>query len=234
MTRLDTLTAKLRRQLGNLDTALYPDSVLHEAINSAHTFILDRYQHQNAKVWFRFSTSAGVANYNLPQNFGAVLKVFDVAQGYSLIKAQSADIPTLGTLAQGRPRWYDRRGPIITLFATPSTVYSIGVQALVTYAPLVEDGDLTLIDPTWDDGLLRRARYEYYDNLAQDVTKAQIALASFTEWISTKVETDTRELSDLDRGISASARVAERREFDTPSSSGFLPDQSWFNERFPE
>jgi hypothetical protein len=178
------LTSRLRRRLGNVDASQVGDDVLLEAINEAYNHILDRYPFTSTRTWFRFTTVAGTSTYGLPGNAGSVRHVWDTVMRRQLPPLLDTDVGRWGTIT-GRPQGYLRNGQAIVLLPTPTGAYEYGVQMTIGQVQLVEPDDEPIIDQSWHEGIVRRARYEHYDSVS-DYMRARNALLSWNEWVASK------------------------------------------------
>lgn len=191
---LSELRRRLRQQVGKPSEVQVPNDQLDDAINEAYGHILDRYPHSVNNSWFKFSTLSGEGDYNIPDYIGPIDQVWDVALWKKLPQIPDTNIATLDGRANSRPRGWVRVNNGITLYPQPDGVYEIGVKAKITSAPLASPSDLPMLDGSWHDGIVRRARYEWYDHWAPDATKAREALASWGEWIATKTTIQEQEV----------------------------------------
>lgn len=183
---LADLRAKLRRQLGNPTTGEVSNNDLTDVINEAYQHILDRYKHEHNKTFFEFTTLNGTGLYALPGHVGRIFFVWDTELRRPLKRLRDDEVQGYDGWPAARPRGWVRVGQMIALYPSPESTYNIGVQAKVVSSPLSADTDEPLLDATWHDGILSRARYEWWDHYRRDVTKSREALVSWNEWVTTK------------------------------------------------
>lgn len=227
---LSDLRTRFRKQLGNPDPTQVTDAELNEALNEAYQHLLDRYPHSSSKSWFRFETVSGTSGYAIPGHVGAINFVWDTATWARIPKLPDESVQENDARGTGRPRGWVRVGSFIVLYPEPDGAYEIGVQGKVVSAPLAADDDEPLLDPTWHDGILRRARYEWWDHYHPDISKARNALVSWNEWITTKPSSLTEELQP--QGVAAPALAMMLGGF--PNFPRRFNNNYWAWPRIPE
>jgi hypothetical protein len=195
---LSDMRTKLRRQIGNPTVSDVSDNDLTDVINEAYQHILDRYRQDHAKVFFQFTTENGTGLYALPGHIGRVFFVWDLATRRRLKRLSDADVAEFeDTTYSARPRGWTRVGHMISLYPSPDGAYAFGAMGKVVSSPLSADTDEPMLDATWHDGVLARARYEWWDHYRRDNTKSREALVSWNEWISSKPALADEELRPM-------------------------------------
>lgn len=197
---LGALETELRIVCGNLDSTQVPPSDLYRHINKALRYLSDRYPTLTTRGWVTKNTIAGSATYTFTANEVAVLRMGDVERRVPLRKITPALVPSYQSLPNGRPVAYLTTGQGFTLYPTPDSVYQLVYYAKKAQPTLTEPSDIPMLSDDWFDGVIARARYEYYDSI-KDMTAAQYALASFNEWISTKPTVIEEEKIDVEGSV---------------------------------
>jgi hypothetical protein len=226
---LTELRARLRRRIGNPDTVSVSETNLTEAINEAYQHILDRYPHSSGRSWFRFDTVIGTSRYTLPGHIGAVRYVYDIDRRKALRQVQDGVMATFDDRPNSRPNKWMRDGHSIILFGAPDAVYAIGVRGKVVSAPLQDPLDEPIVDQTWHEGIVKRARYEWWDSVG-DFNKARTALLSWEEWISSKPALVQEELATTQQRV----LVEPGRPLYGPRYSSRFFDNGWGFEDYGE
>lgn len=201
--QLSVLRTKLRSRIGNPDTTDVPDVDLTAHINSAYRDIADRFRFHAVRKICTFPTVSGTKDYGLPADLSVILNARDETSGSKLSKTDYSDDAwqeSENDDVDGIPESYIRMRNFIRIEPTPDGVYTIRLFYKAGVVDLAADADAPILPDSWHEGILKLARYYFYDS-KPDAPKAQYALANYNSWVSTKpVEVD-EEKKDLDKGV---------------------------------
>jgi hypothetical protein len=200
MTTFLELRNKLRVRIGNPSTTDVPDATLSEALNDAYRDVATKYPHHKARKLCEFSTVAETADYGLPTNCGAVLRVWDMTNDKRLNKGGPLSMNSDETPESGQPERFVRFRNFLKLDPPPDDVYTIRVYYRENITDLSLDGDEPVTPTTWDTGILILARWYYYDAMG-DLPKAGYALNAYRTWISDRSTEIEEEMSAYAGGV---------------------------------
>jgi hypothetical protein len=196
------LKARLRTSVKNPDEQDVPEDILGSYINSGYLDLAARYDFHQTRKRCTFVTVAGQAKYQLPGDIAAVLRLRDNTHGRKIWKKGDRAIASQHVPKyQFWPRYYVRYRNYVELIPTPSEdgfvieVYYIAIPAI-----LAEDSDIPVLPLTWHDGVVKRARWYYFDEKG-DVAQATAALNSYSVWLSDKPSEIEQESVDIDSGV---------------------------------
>lgn len=189
------IRTRLRKLVGNPTATDVPDADLNEVINEAYQELCDEYRFRATRELATFSTAANVNAYALPTNSLVLMGVKDCTNDVRLRKRNHDWVmsQTSDTDSPGKPTNYARYEDYIKLFPTPDGVYSINIYYRIYIADLSADADIPVIPVPWHRGLIRFARYKYYDALGQ-IQMAQYTYRAWQVWLNNKpTEVDEEE-----------------------------------------
>lgn len=202
MATLVIMRDKLRRQIGNPTTTAVSDGQLVEHLNDAYREIANKYRFHRLRKLCTFDTEIGTSRYGLPTDCSVVLRVRDTTNEVKLEKfgdrrmADRAD-----ATMQAKPKSYARYRDFVELDPIPDGVYTIELFYKSAITELVADGDVPVIPDSWHEGIVKLARFKYFEDQV-DLPKAKAAYDLFGAWIQDQpVEVDEEKL-DMDSGVS--------------------------------
>ncbi len=214
---LVTMRTKLRKRVGNPTVTDVPDVDLTGHINTAYHEIANSYRFRMVRKLCTFDTVASQAEYGLPSDCLAVLKARNSTSEHRLEKMddrKGAELENVST--EGDPTKYIRYRDWITLVPTPDGVYTIQLHYKADVSDLSADADEPVVPSVWHEGIIKLARYYYYDEEG-DIPKAQSSYNVYELWASRKpVEVDEEKV-DFDSGVtipSLGTSSTERFDFD--------------------
>lgn len=182
------LRNSLRRHVGNPTVTDIPDVNLDGLLNEANRFIMDTYPfHASRSLWV-FDTVAGTKRYQLPADLSTLMLVGNRTRRYRIRKKDMQNqfrAENQIVTHTGPPVYYSRALDWIQFDPIPDAVYSIALMYKNTVADMVHDTDVSPIPLVWHPGIVRYARYLFYDE-KQDFGRAQYAYASWTLWVGNK------------------------------------------------
>lgn len=215
--QLTEMRSRLRRQVGNPTTTDVADSVLTQHINSGYKEIANKFRFHTVRKLCRFSTVVGTKRYGIPSDCAVVLRVRDLTNEKRLEKFddrrafEEVDLDTTGY-----PTYYTRFRDWVELHPSPNGVYEIELHYKADMADLAGDTETPTLPTSWHEGILRLAKYYYYDEQG-DIPKATAAYNAYTVWADSKpIEVD-EEKTDFDSGVTV------------PTLSNGLPKNLDFN-----
>lgn len=185
---LAELRASLRKRIGNPTTTDVPDVDLNEYINESNQYINDTFAFRASRPTYNFNTVAGTFQYDLPDDVSVLMRVGNRTKQYRLKRRESKfqyDHEDQLTSEVGEPKFYYVGISWIHLYPIPDAVYAMALFYNNIAEPLVADGDTSVIPSTWHSGIVRYARYLFYD-INQDFAKAQYAYAAWALWLQNK------------------------------------------------
>lgn len=214
---LSELRVKLRSRIGDPTVIDVPDSELDMHINSAYVEIADTYRFHTVRKLCKFSTVVGTARYGIPDDCLVVMEVRDLTNEKKLEKYGGRRVfEQTSVTTNGFPFAYARFRNWVELVPPPDGVYEIEMHYKADVVELAGDTATPTIPKPWHEGILRLAKYYYYEDQG-DVPKSVAAYNAYDVWVSRKpVEVD-EEKRDFDSGVSI------------PTLSGFQPKGLDFN-----
>ena len=199
-TTIDQLETRLRTGIGNPTTAVVSQATLFQCINDALREIRDKYRQQVGEKRYQFPTVASTAAYTIPTDCQAVLMLWDVTNKARIRKGDPTQLPELAT-SEGYPTRYFRNQRTITLDPTPDAIYTLELYYKQGHTDLTTGQSMTL-DDSWISGVVKLARYHYYDVAGNDPAKAREAYNSWTIWVNDKPGEAEEEAEDTIMGVS--------------------------------
>lgn len=199
--QLSDMRTKLRKRIGNPSTTDVADTTLNEHLNTAYGEIANEFRFRKVRKLCTFDTVADQAEYGLPSDCLAVLRVRDTTNELRLEKLDDRRFAELtDTDETGEPTGYVRFRDWITLVPTPDDAYTIQLHYKADVTDLSADADEPVLPSVWHRGIVMLAAFYYYDEEG-DVPKAQSAYNVYELWASKKpVEVD-EEKTDFDSGV---------------------------------
>lgn len=227
--RLDAMRTQLRQRIGSPTATDVTDATLTDHLNSAYLDIADRYRFHKARKRCQFRTVQGEPRYDMPSDLLAIYRISDTTNNVKLEKWGDRQLSSrTDTTTQGKPLRYVRYRDWVELDPLPDygnglafddplvTGYLMEVFYKYAIAAMVGDADVPGIPSSWHEGIVRMAKYYYYENIA-DAPKAAMAYEAFKLWVSDKPTEIDEESVDIDSGVevlSLSRRVSPRLDFD--------------------
>lgn len=213
---------KLRIRIGNPTTTDVSDLRLSDVINRAYDDIAARYKFHRVRKICLFDTVVGQARYGIPADCFAVLRVRDNTNGKRLDKIGDTKFSdrtdTVALTTNGRPRRYIRQRDWITLDPPPDDVYQIELFYKSKPADLVADSDTPVIPEQWHEGIIRLARFYYWDDIG-DLPKAESASGIFDKWVAEMPTEFDDEAQAIDTGVGIptleQSQTSRRLDFDS-------------------
>ena len=200
MSQLSALRTKLRRKIGNPSVADVADSLLTEHINTAIDRITSRYVFNNVRKICTFPTVANESQYFLPNDCFAVLRVRDNTNNKRLVKIGDQQYADRLDDTPGKPESYLRQKTWVTIVPVPDAVYTIELFYKAMPVDLVNDADLPVTPPAWDEGIVLMARHVYWDDIG-DYVKAKYGLDTFNAWVQVMPTEVDDESATIDSGV---------------------------------
>ncbi len=197
-----TLRTRVRKQVGNPTTVDVPDADLTQHVNTAYRDISNKYRFHKVRKLCTFPTVAGTRRYGLPTDCAAVIRVRDTTNEVRLEKLDDMRAAHLiDTDVEGKPTQYTRYRDWLDLHPTPDDVYTIEVFYKGEIVDLSADGDDPVLPTSWHEGIIKLAKYYYYDEQG-DIPKATSAFNAYELWASRQpIEVDEEKV-DFDSGVS--------------------------------
>jgi hypothetical protein len=208
---------RLRSRIGSPTQIDVPDTMLRTELNSAYLDIVDRYRFHRARKRCLFSTVIGQARYDLPTDVLVVMRVRDNTNQVKLEKWGDRQLSSRSDDATGHPLRYVRYRDWIELYPVPDGVYQMEVFYKFMHTDLVEATNVPQIPPSWHEGIVVLAKYNYYANVATDAPKAGMAYEAWKLWVADKPTEIDEESVDIDSGVEIlplSKPMTERLDFD--------------------
>lgn len=197
----------LRRKIGNPTTTDVSNSSLNQVLNEAQRYIMDVYPFRASRKLWLIDTVSGTHRYTLPTDLGTLYKVGHRDSAYSRMRIRRADAMfqfregTPDANSTGVPAEFTQMNDWIQLYPVPDGVYTIALFYKTIIADLTNDSDESPIPATWHHGIVRYARYLFFDDKG-DFGKAQYAYQAWTLWVADKPSELQDELAaDSDGGI---------------------------------
>ncbi len=218
MATLLVLRDGLRVAVGGPSETDVPDSELNRHINNAYRDIATKYMHHKSRKICTFPTVAAQADYGLPLDVGAVLRVWDETNSKRLPrKADRYEAEWDGDSADAQPTVYARFRDFIRLYPVPDAIYTISLFYRENITDLSLDGDEPVINQPWHHSIRLLARWYYYDEQG-DLAKAEYALTAYQRWLSdkpTELSEETREDMGVEIPHLKNFKRRARQNFDT-------------------
>lgn len=214
--RLSEMRTILRSRIGNPTIVDVPDSVLDQELNAAYQDIVDRYRFHKARKRCQFDTVIGQARYDLPSDVLSVFRVKDMTNNVKLTKWGDRQL-SVADVTEAKPTRYVRYRDYIELWPTPDGVYTIEVYYKYAHGKMTADDDQPGLPSVWHEGIMVKAKYNYYMNIANDQPKAVMAYEGWKLWVQDKPTEIDEESVDIDSGVEVvplSTPITERLDFD--------------------
>lgn len=207
MSTLVEMRVKLRSRIGSPEISSVAELILTDCINTAYEQIANKYRFHKSRKICIVNTIQGEHRYNLPDDTSVVLRIKNLTVEQKLKKIgdrrSSEYVGRSRTDSQGAPTMYARYRGFFELTPTPDGVYSLEVFYKYGVGKLQADSDVPVIPASWHHGIVLMARHVYYDEVANDYTKAAYAMQSFDKWVADQpTEIDEEMMADLDSGVS--------------------------------
>ena len=200
MSDLITLRTRLRKRIGNPTVAAVPDADLTQVINDAYGEIATKYKFHKVRKLCTFDTVVDQQKYGLPTDCYAVLRVRDTTNKIKLEKAGDRTAATDDATASAKPTSYVRQRDWIALYPTPDDIYTMELFYKAKPTDLSADVDYPVLPGAWDEGLLRLARFYYWDSIG-DLPKATYAQTLYDKWVSDMPLEFDDEADVIDSGV---------------------------------
>lgn len=195
------MRTSLRAKAGNPTTAEVPDSTLDRHINTAYLYIAGRYPFTETRKTTSFPTTVAFSRYQVPPDAAAILHVWDSTNRRRLAKLHYRSESELGrALPPGPPRGYIRGSNWIQLIPTPLAEYTLVLDYQATPTSLAADADVPIFPTSWHEGIVIRARFNYYDERG-DVGKAIYVSNAWKDWVADKPSELDAEKDDFEHGV---------------------------------
>lgn len=200
MSTLAALRAALRKRVGNPTATDVPDADLTAVLNSAYSDLSLRYKFHKVRKICTFDTVVDQARYGIPTDCFAVLRVRDNTNNRKLEKVGDRNYSERTDDTSGKPLKYLRQRDWVTLMPPPDGVYQIELFYKAKPADLAADVDVPVLPDGWSEGLIRLARFYYFDSIG-DLPKARLSQAMYDSWVAvTPLEFDD-EAEVIDSGV---------------------------------
>lgn len=195
-----TIRTRLRKRVGNPSVTDVPDADLNDAINSAYSDIAVKYKFFKVRRVCTFNTVVGQAKYMLPSGCFAVLRIRDNTNKKWLAKGGDRDYAARTDDTSGKPERYVRYRDWLALMPPSDGVYELEMYYKAKPADLSLDADEPLIPEPWQEGLVRLAKYYYFEDKG-DLPKAESALRVYDKWAEEMPLEFDDEAESIDSGV---------------------------------
>lgn len=184
---LSEMRDSLRRKVGNPTDTDVSDTDLNRYLNESQRYIGDRFPFQMTRTLVTFPTVVGTTRYELPSDLNTLMYVANRTTRRPLRRrrANARGLTEAPSTTPAEPSHYNRALGWLEFNCKPDKVYTIALFYKNDMADLVNDGDEPVIPLSWHDGIVKFARYLFYDE-KQDFAKAQYMYASWTLWLESK------------------------------------------------
>lgn len=183
MATLLALRTKLRKRIGNPSLTDAPDIDLTEIMNEAYSDIAMKFKFHKARKLCQFNTIVNDPRYGIPADCYAVLRIRDTTNKRKLEKGGDRTAAMDITTTSGQPLTYVRQRDWVLFIPPPDGIYVMEMYYKAKPTDLVVDGDFPVTPAAWDEGILRLARYYYFDRVG-DLPKAQFAQSAYDKWVA--------------------------------------------------
>ena len=209
---LQEMRDELRVKVGNPTISDVADIVLNRFINESLRHIGDRYPFHGARNIQTFPTVVGTKRYQLPTDCGTLMRVWNATERHRIHRRDMKDYANheeQDTGVTGDPYHYHRLGTTdnagdytdwIQFNPIPDAIYTVGLFYKTSIADLAIDADAPTIPVTWHTGIVKYARYLFYDE-TQDWQRSQFAFSTWTLWLQDKPVELQQELLFDDAGL---------------------------------
>jgi len=203
---LNTLALRLRQSIGNPSASDVTDTTLHTMINDSYREIGDKFRFFKARKLCTFYTVASTSKYALPETSVELMRVYDVTNKQRMTMMSDAEAQTIredetDSSTYDKPVYYTHYRDWIRLIPVPADVYKLEVYYRTVMTDLVDLTDVPILPEAWHSGILRLARYNYFEFVANDIPKAISAKNAYKDWLSDKPDEVAEELKHSDRGV---------------------------------
>lgn len=203
---LSTLVTRLRQSIGNPSTGDVIDETLKQCINDSYREIGDKYRFFITRKLCTFTTVSGTSSYTLPASNVTLMRVYDLTNKASMIRmsdgeAQDYREDESDSSTYGKPQYYTHYRDWIRFIPVPDGEYTMEIYYRYVMSDLTADDDTPVLPEPWHVGILRLARFNYYEFVANDASKAASAMNAYNQWLQDKPDEVGEELRWSNRGV---------------------------------
>jgi hypothetical protein len=202
MSVLGDIRPRFRIMLGSPSATDVPDATLDTYIDLGHKDVATRFRFHNVRKRCTFPSVIGTDKYTLPTDLAIILTVRDTTNFFKLRKMGARGIADLRQQTNSFARRYVRFRNYIQFVPPPGGVYVYEIFYVANPVTLsaIAPNDVLLTPPTWDSGVLLKAKWHWYLDKGDD-PKMQSAWNMFKLWASDKPNELDEEAADIDSAI---------------------------------